>query len=128
MSDKKTEQKGADQNLGNLTFEQLAKLAEIFKRDDDAIAAKAQKEAEAKEMAATSAETRAAKQQICNSCDHRRVFGQQAIWNIAWAPYADDIPRGTCKTCGDEFTPDHPRYKEMLTNGSTAGYYLMYHR
>lgn len=127
MSDKKTEQKAAEAPV-NMTMEQMITFIKEIKRDDDVIAAKAQKEAEAKEMAETAADTRANLQRFRNSCDHKREWGGQLQWNVAWSPYADDIPRGVCQRCGDEFNPEHPKYREMLTNGSTKGFYLTYHR
>ena len=127
MSEKKTEQKGADAPV-SMTMEQMIAFIKEIKRDDDAIAAKAQKEAEAKTWAQIEAEKQANIRNFRDACDHKREWGGQLQWNVGWSPYADNIPRGVCQTCGDEFTPEHPKYKEMLTNGSTKGFYLTYHR
>lgn len=133
MADKKGAEEQTDlktilTEIAKTNRETMLEFAKEIIRDPEAEALKARKEAEAKDMAETTAAAREVQRLRRAACSHKREWAGVIMWNVAWAPYADDVPRGVCKTCHDEFAPGHPRYQEMLTNGSTAGYTLTYHR
>ena len=44
-------------------------------------------------------------------CQHMRGNNTSAI---AWAMQSDNVTRGVCQHCNALFTPEHPRYAELL--------------
>lgn len=126
MAEKKGEK--TEQELMGLTHEQLIDIVRAARYDEEKVAAKAQRDAEAKSWAAVEMDKQEQLKKLRAGCSHQRQFGDKAFWRVAWSPYIDNIPRGVCQICGDEFTPDHPRYKEMLTNGSVGKATLIYHK
>jgi hypothetical protein len=105
--------------------EMIATAIRESKRNEEAEIAKQQKEEQKAALLLSETEGRKQRDYLQNNlCDHHRRF--DGTWNIGWSPYADGKPRGVCGSCGLEIGPEHPKYKDFLTNGSTRGYNLTY--